>query len=328
MNAPTFVRRNAWCHRRKPSSGNRSRLVGSAPLHPPYAPSASIPIVPITPDVVNWSFGGSFRLRILVTNDDGIAAPGLWALAQELKGVAEVVVVAPDREQSGVGTSVTLHQPLRVRPFTPQVDGIQTYVVEGTPADSVIIALKTLLKDKPDLVISGINEGSNLGTDVLISGTVGAAFQAYFYGLPAIAISVASFNDLHFEVGSRIGALLARQLAGGKLPPRFLLNVNVPNLPLEQIAGIEVTELGERGYTDAVKRGSVKAGHDGKRDYYWIMHGEPESKEEKGTDVWALKHRRISITPLHNDLTSREDFAPLAGLRSALCHELFPGRSA
>lgn len=267
-------------------------------------------------------------MKILVTNDDGIAAAGLWALAQELKGVAEVVVVAPDREQSGVGTSVTLHQPLRVRPMRPMVDGIQTYVVEGTPADSVIIALKTLLKDRVDLVVSGINEGSNLGTDVLISGTVGAAFQAFFYGLPAVAISVASFNDLHFEVGCKIGALLAQQLAAGHLPGRFLLNVNVPNLPLEQIAGIEITELGERGYTDAVKRGSVRTGHDGKRDYYWIMHGEPESKEEKGSDVWALKHKRISITPLHNDLTSRDDFASLQELRSSLHQELFPSHSA
>jgi len=138
--------------------------------------------------------GGSL-LRVLITNDDGIAAPGLWALAEEFNRTAEVVVVAPDREQSGVGTSVSLHSPLRVRSVRPVVPGIETYAVEGTPADSVIIALRMLLKDKLDLVVSGINEGSNLGTDVLISGTVGAAFQAYFYGLPAIAVSVASFSD-------------------------------------------------------------------------------------------------------------------------------------
>jgi 5'-nucleotidase len=261
-------------------------------------------------------------LKILVTNDDGIAAPGLWALAEELQSVAEVVVVAPDREQSGVGTSVTLHQPLRVRPVNPLVEGIETHVVEGTPADSVIITLKMLLKDEIDLVIAGINEGSNLGTDVLISGTVGAAFQAYFHGLPAIAVSVASFDNLHFEVASRICAVLARQFADGKLPRRFLLNVNLPNLPSDQITGIEITELGERSHTDAVKRGSVKAGHDGKRYYYWIEHGEPQSKEEKGTDVWALRQNKISITPLHNDLTSHEQLASLEWVRSLLSQEL------
>ena len=261
-------------------------------------------------------------MKILVTNDDGIAAPGLWALAEELQSIAEVVVVAPDREQSGVGTSVTLHQPLRVRSVKPMVDGIETHVVEGTPADSVIIALRMLLKDKIDLVISGINEGSNLGTDVLISGTVGAAFQAYFYGLPAIAVSVASFDNLHFEVAGRICTLLARQLAAGRLPPRFLLNVNLPNLPLDQITGIEITELGERSHTDAIKRGGIKAGHDGKRHYYWIEHCEPQSKEEKGTDVWALRQKKISITPLHNDLTSREQMASLEGMCSSLSQEL------
>ena len=261
-------------------------------------------------------------MKILITNDDGIAAPGLWALAEELKSIAEVVVVAPDREQSGVGTSVTLHQPLRVRPISPIVTGVETYAVEGTPADSIIIALRMLLKDRIDLVICGINEGSNLGTDVLISGTVGAAFQAYFYGLPAIAISVASFDNLHFEVASRICSLLAQHLAAGNLPRRLLLNINLPNMPIDQIAGIEITELGERSYTDAVKRGSVKAGHDGKRDYYWIVHGEPQSQEEKGTDVWALRHKRISITPLHSDLTSHEQLASLEGVCSLLSQEL------
>ena len=261
-------------------------------------------------------------MKILLTNDDGIAAPGLWALARELRSIAEVVVVAPDREQSGVGTSVTLHQPLRLRSVKPLVDGIETYVVEGTPADSVIIALKMLLKDKIDLVIAGINEGSNLGTDVLISGTVGAAFQAYFHGLPTIAVSVASFEDLHFEVASRICAIIARQLATGRLPRKFLLNINLPNLPLEQLTGIEITELGERSHTDAVKRGGIKAGHDGKRSYYWIEHSEPQGKEEKGTDVWALREKKISITPLHNDLTSHEDLESMQWVRALLSREL------
>lgn len=261
--------------------------------------------------------GGSL-LRVLITNDDGIAAPGLWALAEEFNRTAEVIVVAPDREQSGVGTSVSLHSPLRVRSVRPEVAGVETYAVEGTPADSVIIALRMLLKDKPDLVVSGINEGSNLGTDVLISGTVGAAFQAYFYGLPAIAVSVGSFSDLHFEPASRVCSLLAARLAAGDLPPRFLFNVNLPNIPFDQLKGIDITHLGERSYTDAVKRGGIKSGHDGKRDYYWIAHGEPVSREEKGTDVWSLRQNRVSITPLHNDLTNHEQLASLEPARSAL----------
>jgi len=261
-------------------------------------------------------------VKVLITNDDGIAAPGLWALAEEMSRSAEVVVVAPDREQSGVGTSVTLHSPLRVRSVRPPIAGIETYAVEGTPADSVIIALRMLLEDGLDLAVSGINEGSNLGTDVLISGTVGAAFQAYFYGLPAIAVSVASFDNLHFEPACRVCALLAGQLAAGDLPPRFLLNVNLPNLPIDQLKGIEITHLGERSYTDAVKRGGIKAGHDGKRNYYWIEHGEPVSREEKGTDVWALRQDKVSITPLHNDLTNHEQLAALSAARASLLQGL------
>jgi len=267
-------------------------------------------------------------LRILVTNDDGVSAPGLWALVEELRKIAEVFVVAPDREQSGVGTSITLHQPLRVREAMPLVGGIETYSVEGTPADSVIIALKTLLKDKIDLVVSGINEGSNLGNDVLISGTVGAAFQAHFYGLSAMAVSVGSFHDLHFEVASRISALLARQFDEGSLPQRTLLNINVPNLPIEEITGIEFTHLGERSYTDAVRESDVKPGHDGKRTYYWIVHGEPVWKDGEGTDIWAVKQKRISITPLHNDLTRRDNMASLEGLCDGLARELNTGHTA
>ena len=267
-------------------------------------------------------------MRILITNDDGIAAPGMWAMAEELNKIAEVVVVAPDREQSGVGTSVTLHQPLRVRKIRRPLVDIETYAVEGTPGDSVIIALRTLLKDKVDLLMSGINEGSNLGNDVIISGTVGAAFQGYFYGLPAIAISVAAFHELHFEAAVKVGSFLAQQFAAGNLPSRMLLNVNLPNLPLDQIKGAEITELGERSYTDAIKRGGVKAGHDGKRDYYWIVHGEPKWKEQQGTDIWALMQNKISITPIHNDLTCREQLPSLDKLRDSLSEELSLGSLA
>ncbi len=256
-------------------------------------------------------------MKILVTNDDGIAARGLWALVRELRKVAEVIVVAPDRDQSGIGTAVTLHHPVRISPVPPEVTRVQTYAVEGTPADTVILALKTLLKDGVDMVCSGINEGSNLGNDVLISGTVSAALQGYFYGLPSVAISVSAIKKTRFDVAAKFGALIAQQVAASKMPPKFLLNINLPNLPLEQIAGLEMTRLGERSYMD-----NIKAGHDGKRKYYWIVRGKPDWKEVEGTDIWALGQKKISVTPLHSDLSSEVHLKQLAKSCSALFHDM------
>jgi 5'-nucleotidase len=253
-------------------------------------------------------------LRILVTNDDGIAARGLWALVRELRRIAEVVVVAPDRDQSGIGTAVTLHHPVRISPVPPEATRVEAYSVEGTPADTVILALKTLLKDKVDLVFSGINEGSNLGNDVLISGTVSAALQGYFYGLPSIAISVAAIRRVRFDIAAKFGALIAQEVAANRMPPKFLLNINLPNLPLDQIAGIEMTRLGERSYMD-----NIKAGHDGKRKYYWIVRGKPDWKEVEGTDIWALGQKKISVTPLHSDLSSEIHIKQLG----KACYSLF-----
>ncbi len=238
-------------------------------------------------------------MRILVTNDDGVAARGLWALVRELKEIAEVIVVAPDRDQSGIGTAVTLHHPVRISPIAPEVTGVKTYSVEGTPGDTVILALKTLLKDGVDMVFSGINAGSNLGNDVLISGTVGAALQGYFYGLPSVAISVGAIKRVRFDIAAKFGALIAQQVAAGNMPHKFLLNVNLPNLPLDKITGIELTRLGERSYMD-----NIKAGNDGKRKYYWIVRGKPDRKEVEGTDISALGKNKISITPLHSDMSS------------------------
>ncbi|MFC1963241.1 5'/3'-nucleotidase SurE [Chloroflexota bacterium] len=262
-------------------------------------------------------------MRILVTNDDGITAPGLWALVKEIAKVGEVIVVAPDREQSAVGTSVTLHQPLRVRAVRPVLQGIKTYTVEGTPADSVIIALKLLLNRDVDLLLSGINEGPNLGNDVLISGTVGAALQGHFYGLSSIAISVADMKKSKFDAAAKFSALLAQQAASGNLPPGTLLNVNLPNRILSQISGVEITRLAQRNYSDRVKRG-----HDGKRDYYWIVRGRSEWKEEEGTDVWAIKQKKVSITPLQRDLTRDENTPNIEKLCSSLSQSLRTGNKA
>ena len=256
-------------------------------------------------------------MRMLVTNDDGFLARGMWLLVKALRDVGEVVVVAPDREQSAVGSSVTLHHPLRARKVRSPYEGVVSYCVEGTPSDCVILALGHLLDDEIDLIFSGINDGSNLGDDVLISGTVGAAFQGYLKGIPSIAISVGALKDVHYDVAARLAVLLASSIVD--LPENVFLNVNLPNLPLDQIKGVEITRLGRRSYTD-----EIKPGHDGKRDYYWIVRGTPDWQPDEGTDIYAFNRDRISITPLYNDLTNAEALSALKDLPQLLFKGLSP----
>ena len=258
-------------------------------------------------------------MKILVTNDDGIYSPGLWAAVEVLDGWAEVAVVASDREQSGVGPAVTLHAPVRATEAVPSVPGVPTYAIEGTPADSVILALEKLV-GKVDLVVAGINRGANLGDDVLVSGTVGAALQGYYRDVPSLAISLASLRATDFQAAAQILKMLAQQVTEGSLPRPLLLNINLPPLSPEQIEGIEVTRLARRSYTDTIREGD-----DGKRPYYWITRNKPAWDMEEGTDAWAVRHRRVSITPLQTDLTAAgalealKELPPqlLSGLRAA-----------
>ncbi len=256
-------------------------------------------------------------MTILVTNDDGIHASGLWALVGALKEIGEVVVVAPDREQSAIGTSVTLHHPIRATEIKPLVKGVKTYSVEGTPGDCVILGLGHLIEGEVSLVASGINEGANLGDDVLISGTVAAAFQGHLNGIPSMAISVAAINDVNNDAAARLATVLARKIEAYPVLKKTLLNINVPNLPLDQIQGIEVTQLGRRSYKDLIKEG-----HDGKRVYYWIVRGDAQWHYDEGTDVSALREGKISITPLHADLTNTLPLDPLKDLSKAILQEL------
>jgi 5'-nucleotidase len=232
-------------------------------------------------------------LRILVTNDDGVNADGLWTLAADLKDIGEVTVVAPDREQSGVGTSMSFHHPIRLTKIHEKIRGINTYSVEGTPADSVIMAIKVVMKDGIDLVVSGINQGPNCGYDVFLSGTVGAALQGFFYSIPSIAISMNAFTNPMFATGARVARELAEYVMNKGLKGKLLLNVNVPDMPLGEIQGVNVTRLGEKIYS-----AGIETGNDGRHDYYWIMHRGVDMGDVSGTDLWALKHNRISITPL------------------------------
>jgi len=168
-----------------------------------------------------------------------------------------------------------------------------------------------------DLVVSGINEGSNLGNDVLISGTVGAALQGYFYGIPSVAISVGAMGNVHYDVAARLGVLVAERVAAKSFLKDILLNINLPNLPVEEIQGIEITRLAGRSYLDNIKRG-----HDGKREYYWIVRGTPVWNEEVGTDIWALRKGCISLTPLQANLTCPSELPSLEGLCSPLFEKL------
>lgn len=244
-------------------------------------------------------------MKVLVTNDDGIDAPGLWAAAGAFIGVADVFVVAPDREQSGVGSSLTLHAPIRANRVRPAIegdtDGIIAYAVQGTPADSCVLALEKLV-GPVDLVVSGINSGSNVGQDVLISGTVGAALQGYFREVPSVAISVAAVTGTRFEVAGALLKHLARRLAEGAAIPPSLININLPNEPADRIKGVRVTRLGGRSYTETVRDGEERG-----RPHYWLYRNRPVQRDQgEDTDIWAVKHNLVSITPLHASMTDVE----------------------
>ena len=255
-----------------------------------------------------------YHMKILVTNDDGILAPGLWTLVEELKSMAQVVVVAPDREQSASGTAVSLRQPLRVQSVSPLIPDVEAYSVEGTPSDSVILALGNLIKNGVDLVISGINQGPNLGDDILISGTVGAALQGYLRGLPALAISVVAASNLYLENASRLAKLLAKNIEAKQLPDDIFLNINLPDLPLAEIKGIKVTQPAHKSHID-----TVEEGHDGKQKYYWLVRQKLGINVNENTDIQVLEQGNISITALHNTLFQK----PLSGITDSLCSELF-----
>jgi len=259
-------------------------------------------------------------MRVLVSNDDGIFADGLWALVGELKRVAEVVVVAPDREQSARGTAVTLGQPLRVQRVEPLVGGVASYSVAGTPADSVIMALGRVAGDNIDLVVSGINRGSNLGEDVFISGTVAAALQGYLHGLPAVAVSVDDFDSPYLDVAARLAALLAREIGAGVIPVGALLNINLPNLSLAEIKGARVTRLAHKSHINAVEAGSG----DG-QEYYRLVRQRLNNTDDKGTDIWAVENGYISATPLHINHRDGETLAALDNLLPQLFEELKSG---
>lgn len=243
-------------------------------------------------------------MRILLSNDDGFLAPGLNTLARVLRDIAEITVVAPDRNRSGASNSLTLVNPLRV---TTTENGFIS--VNGTPTDCVHLAVTGLLKEMPDMVVSGINEGSNLSDDVLYSGTVAAATEGRFLGLPSIAVSLAGPKCLHYETAAQIAKQLVLHLRTDPLPKDTILNVNIPDLPLEQLRGFQVTRLGTRHIAEP----TIKTVDPRGRRIYWVGQPGPEQDAGPGTDFYAVHMGYVSITPLHLDLTHYKVFDQLAG---------------
>ena len=242
-------------------------------------------------------------MNILVTNDDGIHASALVALKNELASLGRVTVVAPDRDQSATSHSLTLHRPLRIHRHADD-----TFSTDGTPTDCVLIAFHGLLGAKPDLVVSGINHGPNMGEDVFYSGTVAAAIEGSMQGVPAIAASLVTREPADFVAPARFVRRLADELVRrGGLPGKQVLNVNLPHRPWDQIAGVRYTRLGTRAYSDTLIEKTDPRG----RAYYWIGGQDPVWASKEGTDFHAVEHGFISVTPLALDLTDHHAMADM-----------------
>jgi 5'-nucleotidase len=243
-------------------------------------------------------------MHILVTNDDGVFAPGLLALAQWLRQLGKVTIIAPDRSWSAAGHVKTMHRPLRVWE-TQLSDGSPAWTSDGAPSDCVALALLGLVKNPLDLVVSGINPHANIGHDVTYSGTVTAAMEATISAVPGIAVSLDAQQETptprDFQPAARIAQYIAQAVLQKGLPHGVLLNVNVPHVPLADMRGFAITRQGLRLYRDALVRRRDPRG----RPYYWIGGEAPTGVPEPGTDFWALAERYISITPLQLDLTAQ-----------------------
>jgi len=233
-------------------------------------------------------------MNLLVTNDDGIASQALQQLKARLSALGRVTIIAPDRNQSATSQALTLHRPLRIHAL-----GEDTYSVDGTPADCVLIAFHGKLVEPPDFVISGINHGPNMGEDVFYSGTVAAAIEGVLQGVPALAASLVTRQPTDFAEPAASVARLVRQVLERGMPDRLLLNVNFPFLPPAGIRGLQLTRLGSRVYEDTLVKKVDPRG----RDYYWIGGEDPIWRPEPGTDFHAVHDGYVSVTPMQLDLT-------------------------
>lgn len=242
-------------------------------------------------------------MNILVTNDDGINAVGIRKLVKELMKIGRVTVVAPDRERSATGHAITMHQPLRVNRvdfITPEIDA---WCINGTPSDCVKIGIESIMSKEPDLVVSGINNGPNLGTDVIYSGTVSAAIEGAIHNITSIAMSVAGENrEINYEGSVHYACKIINIILNNATKSNKVFNVNFPSVSVSEIKGIKITELGIRKYSNQYEKRKDPMG----RSYYWLSGKLLEIENKEESDVKAIENGYISITPLHFDLTNYE----------------------
>lgn len=240
---------------------------------------------------------------ILVTNDDGVSSRGLIALFEAMKELGDAYIVAPDRERSAVGHSLTLHRPLKVERLEESI-----YSIDGTPTDCVILGVNKLLPEMPAFIASGINKGGNLGDDITYSGTVSAAIEGTIMGIPSFAISLFLETDdtksLHFDTAADFAIKIGRYILEKSLPYDTLLNINVPNMHKSKIRGVKLTRQGKIVYNNSIKDILDPKG----KKHYWIGGGQPYCEPRDDTDIQAVKDGYISITPIHRDLTNYEAF--------------------
>lgn len=256
-------------------------------------------------------------MKILVSNDDGIDSSGISVLVKSLKEIADVTVVAPQYEQSAVGHAITMKIPLRVTPYFKNGDFFG-YAVDGTPADCVKMGIRNIMKEPPDLVISGINNGSNTAINIIYSGTVSAAREAAIMDVPAFAISVTNHMPKNFSYAAKLARTLAIKMMNNKLPLGTLLNVNVPDLPEEQIAGVVLTKQGKSKWDDIYEQRQDPYG----RDYYWLTGNLLDVDIDSDIDQAAISKNFVSITPIHFDLTDYDTFEKMKNWKiENLMHE-------
>lgn len=244
-----------------------------------------------TPDVLR-------RLNILISNDDGIDAPGIYALVQEIRKIADVTVIAPDKQQSAVGHAITMNYPLRAVPFRKNNEFFG-HAIEGTPADAIKLGVKFLMKTKPDMVISGINHGSNTAINIIYSGTVSAATEGTILGIPSIAVSLTTYKEADFSYAAKFTARLALLVAEKGLPEGTLLNVNVPSVPESQIRGVRLTKQGTSKWDDTfdVRRDPAN------REYFWLTGSMDVTDRDEDADQIAVQNNYVSVTPIRYELT-------------------------
>lgn len=247
-------------------------------------------------------------LKILISNDDGIYSKGLYELAKRMARIGKVSVVAPDKEQSAIGHAITMHQPLRCRKIKLYDLDIDAWWVNGTPADCIKLGIETLLSERPDLVISGINDGENLGTDIIYSGTVSAAVEGSMFNIPAIAVSYQRYGEADFSLAAKVAGDVIEQVlenAGGK---SMLININIPAIGnIDQLRGVMITKLGVKKYKNNFEERKDPRGN----SYYWLAGELIEDEISEDSDIYAVRKKYVSVTPIHVDFTGYEEIGKI-----------------